>query len=50
MGVDTLVLSLSVFLTELELDIHFSVMAAQICIKMALGTVFQFVENIENIY
>ena len=32
-GVDTLVVSLSALLTELYLNIHFSVMAAQICIK-----------------
>ena len=43
-GVDTLVVSLSVLLTELYLIIHLSVMAAQICIKIALGTFFQLVD------
>ena len=40
-------MSLSVLLTELYLNIHFLVMAAQICIKMALGPFFQLV-NIAN--
>ena len=47
MGVDTLFVPLSVILTELYLNIHFSVMAALICIKMVLGTFFQLV-NIAN--
>ena len=38
---------LSVILTELYLNIHFSVMAALICIKMVLGRFFQLV-NIAN--
>ena len=44
MGVDTLSVPLSVILTELYLNIHFSVMASQICIKMVLGTFFQLVK------
>ena len=47
MGVDTFIVPLSVILTELYLNIHFSVMAALICIKMVLGTFFQLV-NIAN--
>ena len=47
MGIDTLFVPLSVILTELYLNIHFSVMAALICIKMVLGTFFQLV-NIAN--
>ena len=47
MGVDTIIVPLSVILTELKLNIYFSVMAAQICIKMVLGTFFQLV-NIAN--
>ena len=43
MGVDTLFVPLSVILTELYLNIHFSVMAALICIKMVLRTFFQLV-------
>ena len=35
---------LSVILTELLLNIHFSVLAAQICIKMARGIFFQMVK------
>ena len=47
MGVDTLFVPLSVILSELYLNIHFSVMAALICIKIVLGTFFQLV-NIAN--
>ena len=47
MGVDTLLVPLSVILTELYLNIHFSVMAALICIKMVLGAFFQL-GNIAN--
>ena len=43
MGVDTLFVTLSVILSELYLNIHFSL----ICIKMVLGTFFQLV-NIAN--
>ena len=43
MGVDTLFVWLSVILTELYLNIHFSVMVALICIKMVLGTFYQLV-------
>ena len=40
-GVDTLIVLLSVILSDPKLNIHFSVMAAQICINMARGTFFQ---------
>ena len=49
MGVDNLFMPLSVILTELYLNIHFSVMAALICMKMVLGTFFQLV-NIANLF
>ena len=47
MGVETIILPLSVILTELYLNIHLLAMAAHICIKMALETFFQLV-NIAN--
>ena len=47
MGVDTLFVPLFVILTELYLNINFSVMAALICIKMVVWTFFQLV-NIAN--
>ena len=47
MGVDTIIVTLSVVLTELQLNIQFSVMAAQISIHMVRGTFSQLV-NIAN--
>ena len=41
MGVDTIIVTLSMVLTELQLNIQFSVMAAQIIIHMVCGTFSQ---------
>ena len=43
MGVDTIIVTLSMVLTELQLNIQFSVMAAQISIHMVRGTFSQLV-------
>ena len=43
MGVDTIIVTLSMVLTELKLNIQFSVMAAQISIHMVRGTFSQLV-------
>ena len=43
MGVDTIIVTLSVVLTELQPNIQFSVMAAQISIHMVRGTFSQLV-------
>ena len=43
MGVATIIVTLSMVLTELQLNIQFSVMAAQISIHMVRGTFSQLV-------
>ena len=47
MGVDTIIVTLSMGLTELQLNIQFSVMTAQISIHMVCGT-FSQLGNIAN--
>ena len=47
MGVDTIIVTLSVVFIELHLNLQFSVMAAQISIHMVCGTFSQLV-NIAN--
>ena len=44
MCVDTIILTLSMILTELQLNIQFSVMAAQIGIHMVRGTFSQLID------